>query len=42
MHYGQVIEKLIEGLRNKNEDMFVYTKLIARGIVLTKIILKLI
>jgi len=42
MHYGQIIEDLVKEIRNLQEASFTYTKLIARGIVVSKIILKLV
>jgi hypothetical protein len=42
MHYGQIIEDVVMMLRNSQEEAFTYVKLIARGIVVSKIILKLV
>jgi len=42
LHFGQVVENIIEKIRSEPEDLFVYSKLIARGIIVNKILLKLV
>lgn len=42
LHFGQVVENITEKIRSEPEDLFVYSKLIARGIIANKILLKLV
>lgn len=42
MHYGQIIEEFIEKMKVPVLENFIFSKLIARVTVLSKIILKLV